>query len=145
MSSRPTPSAPLPYSEGAAVRAAEALKVGHYKSAIKNFNDVRPCIIIAAMDTYGRFGDEFNDFIQQEASRLFETDTDGLRSQWTTNFRQRMSCALQRANAEALRWFRNTAWTPVPRARPERPAAAMAPSSPSPAPSPAADAHEPTP
>lgn len=118
------------YTEGAAVRDAEASKVRHYKSAIKNFSEVRPCIVIAAMDTYGRFGDEFNAFIQHESTRLFDNDTDGLRSQWTTLFRQRMSCALQRANADALRWFRNTAWTPVPSARHAHAAAAAAPARP---------------
>jgi len=100
------------YAEGAAVKLAEAKKVRHYKSVVKNFDYIRPNLLIAAMDTYGRFGDEFNDFIQREAARIFENDTDGLRSLWTTFFRQRMSCALQRGNARALRWFRNTAWTP---------------------------------
>ncbi len=94
------------------MRLAETKKVRHYKNAVKNFDFIRPNLLIAAMDTYGRFGDEFNDFIQREAARIFENDTDGLRSLWTTFFRQRMSCALQRSNARALRWFRNTAWTP---------------------------------
>ena len=94
------------------MKAAEAEKVRHYKAAIKNFNEIRPSIVIAAVDTYGRLGDEFNDFIRREADRSFPNDTDGQRSLWTTQFRQRMSCALQRGNARALEWFRDTAWTP---------------------------------
>lgn len=129
-----------PYTEGAAVRAAEKDKLRHYKSVIKNFDAVRPSLVIAAMDTYGRFGDEFNDFIQREAARIFENDTDGLRSLWTTSFRQRMSCALQRGNARALEWFRNTAWPPdaIAVLDHERSLLAAGPSPPSPPPPPPA-------
>jgi hypothetical protein len=100
------------YTEGMAVAAAEAEKVRHYTNVIANFSDVRPRVLFAAVDTYGRFGKEFDKFIQDEAARIFAHDTDGLRSLWTTQFRQRMSCALQKGNAGALEWFRDTAWTP---------------------------------
>jgi len=85
------------------------------------------------MDTYGRFGKEFDRFIQDEAARIFEQDTDGLRSLWTTHFRQRMSCALQRGNASALEWFRDTAWMPDETAAADgrRPARAIGPAAPS--------------
>ena len=99
------------YKEGAAVEHAEKSKVWHYRRVLANFTgEVRRRVVIAAVDTYGRLGDELQRFIKTAADTVFENDTDGLRSLWTTLFRQRLSVALQKGNAEALDWFCAVAW-----------------------------------
>ena len=57
------------YAEGDATRAAQRDKVAHYRHRIRNFDRIRPRILIAAFDVYGRLGDELNRVRAAGASR----------------------------------------------------------------------------